>query len=350
MRRTTDVREAAGALAAGRLVAVPTETVYGLAARADDEAAVARIFRAKARPATHPLIVHIASSAACDAWVATLPAYARRLTATYWPGPLTVVLPRSRRAGDGLTGGQASIAVRWSAHPLLQAVLDTLVDITDDRSVAVAAPSANRFGRVSPTTAEHVLAEFADPADGNLVLDGGSCAIGVESTIVDCTGEHPRLLRPGLITAEDIATITGLRCSTGSQVRAPGTLAHHYAPAARVVLVDPADLISGSGVAGAGVAGAGVDGAGVDEGLTSDGRASGVGLIAPVAVPTPPGVIRLAAPVDAADYARLLYRALREADDRDLGMVLAVPPAASGIGSAVLDRLLRAAAPGGDVP
>lgn len=322
MRRTTDPRQAAEAIAAGRLAALPTETVYGLGARADDPHAIARVYAAKGRPADHPLIAHLASADAVDAWANAVPGYARALIDSCWPGPLTLVLPRSARALDAITGGQDSVALRWSAHPLMQQVLDGVVGLTGDAAIAIAAPSANRFGRVSPTTAEHVLAEFADLPVDDVVLDGGPCEVGVESTIIDCTGAHPRLLRPGAISAEEVARITGLPCTTGSTVRASGTLEAHYAPSARVMVVAEESIAALHSVA-------------------EDAR---IGLLALAAVATPPGVVRLSAPEDPEGYARALYAALREADALDLATVLAVPPPPDGVGAAILDRLTRAAA------
>lgn len=321
MRRTTDPRDAARAIAAGRLAALPTETVYGLGARADDPHAIARVYAAKGRPADHPLIAHVAGIDALDAWASGLHDYARALVQARWPGPLTIVVARSDRAGDFITGGQDSVAVRCSSHPLMRSVLEELIAITGDPAIAIAAPSANRFGRVSPTTAEHVLEEFAGLSDDDVVLDGGDCEVGVESTIIDCTGEHPRLLRPGAISADDVAAITGLPCTTGSTVRASGTLDSHYAPTARVELRTAAEIAGMGRVA-------------------DDAR---TGLIALADVPTPPGIVRLTAPADAEAYARSLYMALREADALGLATVLAVPPPPNGVGAAVIDRLTRAA-------
>ncbi len=258
---------------------------------------------------------------ALRAWSSTVPEYALALANAVWPGPMTLVLPRSSRARDFITGGQDSVALRWSSHPLMSAVLAELIAITGDAAIAIAAPSANRFGRVSPTTAEHVLDEFAGLDDDHVLLDGGPCSVGVESTIIDCTGIHPRLLRPGAVSTDEIASITGLTCTTGSTIRASGTLDSHYAPSARVILVDAADLA-------------------LVEDVDSDAR---TGLLALEHVPTPGGIVRLSAPSDADAYARVLYRALREADALDLDTVLAVPPPEEGIGAAILDRLTRAA-------
>ncbi len=315
---------AAAALAAGRLSALPTETVYGLGARADVPGAVARVYAAKGRPADHPLIAHVLDAAALDTWARQVPDYARALADRFWPGPLTIVVPRAPHVGDAVTGGQDTIAIRVPAHALTRAVLARLADLTGDRSVAVAAPSANRFGRVSPTTAEHVIAELGGVLrEDDVVLDGGRCTVGVESTIVDCTGSTPAILRPGGVDVADVEAITGLRCGVGSGVRAPGTLAAHYAPRARVVLVEDHHL-------DVAVANAGVD-------------PDRIGVLALVDEGTPEGAVRLAAPASAAEYAKVLYAALREADALDLEVVLAVPPGPDGIGAAVTDRLRRAA-------
>lgn len=325
MRRTTQPRDAAAALEAGRLAALPTETVYGLGARADDPHAIARVYAAKGRPADHPLIAHIASATAVQAWASGVPDYARALADACWPGPLTLVLPRSARALDAITGGQDSVALRWSSHPLMQEVLEQLVDLSGDPMIAIAAPSANRFGRVSPTTAAHVLEELADLPDDDVVLDGGPCEVGVESTIIDCTGEHPRLLRPGAISVADVERITGLPCPAGSAVRASGTLESHYAPTARVVVVDATQIVA----------------------LATTADDARTGLLALAEVPTPAGIVRLAAPDDTNAYAQALYAALREADALALETVLAVPPPPDGVGAAVRDRLARAAASAG---
>lgn len=330
---TRDAAQAAAVLLGGGLAVLPTETVYGLGARADDLRAVARVYAAKGRPADHPLIVHVADPMAAEAWGRGLPAYARLLGAACWPGPLTLVVPRSPRAGDHVTGGQDTVGLRVPAHPLALQVLRRMdADDPGGAPHGVAAPSANRFGRVSPTTAAHALAELADALDParDVVLDGGPSGVGVESTIVDCTGPLPRILRPGGVSAADIRRITGLDLATdapGADVRAPGTLAAHYAPRARVVVVP-----SGEDVAGEVRVGPGSD------------RQARIGLLALSGVATPPGVVRLSAPEDVAAYARSLYAALREADALGLAAVVAVPPPAEGLGAAIADRLARAAA------
>lgn len=329
MFRTTDTEIAATALAAGHLAALPTETVYGLGARADLPRAVARVFAAKGRPADHPLIVHVADATALDRWADLVPLSARALAEAFWPGPLTVVVRRAAGVSDAVTGGQSTVAVRVPAHPIVRAVLARLGELVGDAAVGVAAPSANRFGRVSPTTADHVAAEFAGVLSGeDVLLDGGPSPVGVESTIVDLTGPAPIILRPGGIDRAAIEEVTGRRCAGVSAVRAPGTLASHYAPQARVRLVEPGRLNDA------------VDAAVAELELSDRAR---VGVLALVGEVTPTGVVRLSEPVDAGDYARVLYAALREADALGLACVLAVAPPADGIGAAVVDRLRRAA-------
>ncbi len=314
---TTDVERAVTALRGGRLAVLPTETVYGLGADAAAPSAVARVYAVKGRPADHPVIVHVADVGALDSWAARVPGYARLLARHFWPGPLTLVLPRAATVGDHVTGGQPTVGIRVPDHPLTLAVLR--------RVAGVAAPSANRFGRVSPTSVAHVLAEVGSALVPGLdvVLDGGPCPVGVESTIVDATGPAPRLLRPGAVSAADVVAVGRVDLAPGpARTRAPGTLAAHYAPDARVRVVPAADL--------------------TDE--HEPVAAPRVGLLAPEAVPTPRGVVRLAAPPDVESYARGLYAALREADALGLSLVLAVAPAGDGLAAAVRDRLSRAEA------
>jgi len=321
---TTDPTIAARALRDGHLAALPTETVYGLGARADLPRAIARVYAAKGRPADHPLIVHVADAEAAWAWAAAAPDYARALADACWPGPLTLVLPRSARAGDFVTGGQDTVAVRVPAHPIMLMVLRELATLLADPAVGIAAPSANRFGRVSPTTAAHVRAELGDAlTDDDVLLDGGASAVGVESTIIDCTGAAPVLLRPGHVSADDVARTTGLAVGRHSTVRAPGTLASHYAPQATVRIVDADELADANGP-----------------------RDATWGVLALAGVATPEGLVRLSEPGDAEEYARVLYAALREADALGLDTVLAVAPSTDGIGAAVLDRLARASTRG----
>jgi L-threonylcarbamoyladenylate synthase len=314
---TGDVGTAARLLRSGGLVAIPTETVYGLAADAEDAAAVARVYAAKGRPADHPLIVHLADAAAVDdGWATAIPSYARLLAAACWPGPLTLVLPRGPRAGHYVTGGQETVGLRVPSHPVAHALLVAF-------GGGLAAPSANRFGRVSPTDSAHVLDELADVLEPgrDAILEGASSEVGVESTIVDCTGAQPRLLRPGAVGVEEIEAVTGLDVEPAdSTVRAPGTLAAHYAPSARLLLVEPdgVEAVVASAVAP-------------------------VALLAPAGIPTPTGVLRLAEPQSSAAYARALYAALREADARGIRTVVTVAPTDGALADAVLDRLRRAA-------
>lgn len=354
-----DPDDAARVLADGGLLGLPTETVYGLAADAENPAAVARVFAAKGRPADHPLIVHVTGADDLDVWGRDVPDHARRLAERLWPGPLTLIVPRSPVAGDHVTGGQDSVGLRAPSHPVARAVLTAAARLGVR---GVAAPSANRFGRVSPTTAAHVVDELGARlvVGTDAVLDGGPSLVGVESTILDCTGALPRLLRPGAIGAAELAsagvatsglTATGLtandsttghpaRTGTADEgttnagtdaapsrppggIRAPGTLAAHYAPSAAVHLVAAADVARTAGRLG--------------------NPLSPVGLLAEAAVETPADAVRLASPTDEATYAAVLYAALREADALGLSHVVAVPPADRGVGAAVRDRLRRAA-------
>lgn len=246
------VRAAALALQAGQLVGLPTETVYGLAADSDNDAAVAQIFRAKGRPADHPLIVHVADAAGMQRYAKAVPLFAQQLIDAFWPGPLTLILPRLPGAADASTAGQDSVGLRCPSHPVAQAVLRACQQLSPP-VWGVSAPSANKFGRVSPTTAAHVAAEFGDDL---LVLDGGACDIGIESTIVDCTRGVPVLLRPGAITRDDIQRACGTRPLsmqelTADTPRASGTLLAHYAPSAKVRLMDAKQLQSALDVLGA---------------------------------------------------------------------------------------------------
>ncbi len=317
---TTEPTVAARALAEGHVAVIPTETVYGLGAVANDPAAVARVFAIKGRPVDHPLIAHVVSADAARAWATNIPDYALTLMDRFWPGPMTLVFHRSDRAADCITGGQDTVAVRVPGSPVTREVLRELAVLTDDPAVAIAAPSANRFGRVSPTTAQHAAQELGHLLEeGDVLLDAGPCEVGVESTIVDCTGDAPVILRPGKVTAQEIADATGLKLGEGSLVRAPGTLATHYSPQARVSLVDETEMSA----------------------LSIDPQ---TGVIALASQPTPTGAVRLCAPNSVEEYAACLYRALREADSLELVRVIAVPPAGDGLAEAIRDRLRRAAA------
>lgn len=329
---TTDPLLAARALRDGHLAVLPTETVYGLGARARDPRAVARVYAVKGRPADHPLIVHLPARSELDGWARDVPPYARRLAEAFWPGPLTLVLRRGGRSGRHVTGGADTVGLRVPDHPLTSAVLDALAD-------GVAAPSANLFGRVSPTTAQHVLDELGGllRAGSDVVLDGGACRVGVESTIVDATGPAPRMLRPGMIGATEVVAAGGVGLdATPSPVRAPGTLASHYSPQATVHLTEPADLEAMTTPASSLPGAASADG-------------PSVGLLAPADVATPTGVVRLSAPPSATEFAAVLYASLREADALRLRRVLVVVPSTaaaaeeSGLADAIRDRLQRAA-------
>ena len=303
---------AAKHLIAGDLVAFPTETVYGLGADASNSAAVARIYSVKGRPNNHPLIVHIASMDRMGDWASDVPEYAIALAREFWPGPMTLVLKRSELAGDFVTGGQDTVGVRVPDHVVALALLEAFEKAGGK---GVAAPSANRFGHVSPTTAAAVVEELADYlSKDDLVLDGGACAVGVESTIIDCTGLIPRVLRPGAISTAMIEEVTGLKAvsvdSTDS-IRVSGSLENHYAPAAKVLLCEV--------------------------------TIAGQGFIAYKNIETPSGVIRLASPGDDEEFAQILYSALRAADAQGLSEVVVIQPIGIGIGVAIRDRLARAA-------
>ena len=319
---------AATQLKAGYLVAFPTETVYGLGADACDANAVQRIYDVKARPTNHPLIVHISTKNLLALWAKEIPEFAFKLAHNFWPGPMTLVLKRSALAADFITGGQNTVGVRVPDHVVALALLEIFEKIGGK---GVAAPSANRFGQVSPTTAQAVVEELSDYlVEGDQIIDGGACAIGVESTIIDCTGDTPRILRPGAVTVAMIEQSTGLTVtkapntlidsedgqmnSTNSateEIRVSGTLENHYAPAAKVLLYETA--------------------------------IPGQGFIAHENIETPAGVIRLASPHNDEEFAHILYSALRDADVQGLAEVVVVQPIGIGIAVAIRDRLARAA-------
>lgn len=312
------VERAVELLRRGGVVALPTETVYGLAANAEDELAVRRVFAIKGRPSTHPLIVHLARAEALGQWARAVPEEAWRLAEALWPGPLTLVLRRTERAADVVTGGQETVALRVPAHPLALAVLEGL-------GGGVAAPSANRFGRVSPTTAEHVRADLGSEVD--LVLDGGPCTVGVESTIVDLSGSEPAVLRPGGLPVEEVERVLGRKVAVrqGGSVRVSGSLPSHYAPRAGVVLAERGQV------------------AGQVAALRAEGRR--VGVLGPAGLELPEGTPWYEVPEDPAAAARVLYARLREADAQGHEVLVTCLPRAEGLGLAVRDRLTRAAAP-----
>ncbi|MGW5434235.1 L-threonylcarbamoyladenylate synthase [Streptomyces sp. NPDC004059] len=318
--RTSDIENAAGVLRAGGLVALPTETVYGLGANAEDPAAVARIFQVKGRPPSHPLIVHIGGAEQLDDWVKDVPATARLLAEHFWPGPLTLVLRRGPRVPLEATGGLETVAVRVPDHPVALALLSAF-------GGGVTAPSANRFGSVSPTTADHVRAELGEAVD--FVLDGGPCEVGVESTIVDATGEIPSILRPGGVTREDLEAVLGcpLAVPSTSRVRVPGQHPSHYAPRARVVLVEPEKVVA-------------------EAELAQDlGHQVGVFLPPAFADTAVKAHAVVTVPGSPAAYARGLYGFLRELDRQGCDLIIASLPVEAGLGLAIANRLRRAAGP-----
>ena len=300
---------AAEHLKAGSLVAFPTETVYGLGADATNPDAVARIYKAKGRPADHPLIVHLGDMQDIAEWSDEIPDYAIALARNFWPGPMTLILQRSSLAKDFITGGQETVGLRVPDHVIALALLNEFKKLGGK---GIAAPSANRFGHVSPTTSAAVTSELSDYLEENdLILDGGPSQVGVESTIIDCTEELPKILRPGAITKEMIIETTGLSIADSlSDIRVSGSLENHYSPAAKVVL----DIAP----------------------------ESGDGFIALANIETPAGVIRLASPQNNEEFARVLYTALRSADQQELARVVVAQPAGDDISIAIRDRLLRA--------
>jgi L-threonylcarbamoyladenylate synthase len=318
--RTSDIEKAAGVLRAGGLVALPTETVYGLGANAEDPDAVARIFQVKGRPPSHPLIVHIGAAEQLGDWVEDVPATARLLAERFWPGPLTLVLRRGPRVPLEATGGLETVAVRMPDHPVALALLSAF-------GGGVAAPSANRFGSVSPTTADHVRAELGDAVD--FVLDGGPCEVGVESTIVDATGDAPTVLRPGGVTREDLEAVLGrpLAVPSTSRVRVPGQHPSHYAPRARVVLVEPEKVVAEA------------------ERAQESGHQVGVFLPPSLADAPVKAHAVVAVPGSMTAYAHGLYEFLRELDRQGCDLIVASLPAEEGLGLAIANRLRRAAGP-----
>jgi len=304
-----EIKKAAAALKDGNLVAFPTETVYGLGADATNHRAVSRIYSVKGRPTNHPLIVHIASSKSLQTWTTDIPIYASMLANEFWPGPMTLILKRNDLAKDFITGGQEGIGVRVPAHPIALSLLREF-EILGGKGIA--APSANRFGAVSPTTAiavESELGIFLNQKD--LIIDGGQSIIGVESTIIDCTDSIPVIIRPGAVTGEMIENLVGKFSTTNSNgIKAPGLMESHYSPKAKVKL---------GGFAG-----------------------PGDGFLALANVPTPLGACRLATPEDIESYAKILYIALRLADQQGLNKIIAMPPEGSGLAEAIRDRLTKA--------
>ena len=310
---------AAQALKNGSLVAFPTETVYGLGADATNAQAVARIYEVKGRPADHPLIVHIADPKYLEQWISDIPEYAILLAREFWPGPMTLILQRSELAKDFITGGQNTVGIRIPDNAIALGLLEVFHKLG---GAGIAAPSANRFGQVSPTTAEAVNEELGEYlADSDLVFDGGSSKVGLESTIIDCAGSLPRILRPGAITIEMIEVATELVVSKSldknlddfelGNIRVSGSLENHYAPKAKVFL--------------------------------DQQPVPGSGFIALESIDTPIGAIRLAAPKSVEEFARVIYSALREGDHKGLSSIYIDQPTGDGLAIAIRDRLSRSA-------
>ena len=307
------IKDAALALKEGHLVAFPTETVYGLGADATNEKAVARIYEVKGRPTDHPLIVHISSMELMDKWASKIPDYAINLARAFWPGPMTLILPRTELAKDFITGGQNNVGIRVPAHTVGIALLKEFEALGGE---GIAAPSANRFGAVSPTSAAAVGVELTNYLTLNdQILDGGSCEVGIESTIIDCTNETPIILRPGAVTVEMIYKMIELLPNSKTRnikdkIKAPGILESHYAPNATVIL--------------------------------NGHPREGDGFIALASIPTPSGAVRLASPKNNEEYAHVLYAAFRQADLNKLDKIFVDTPTSEGLGIAILDRLRKA--------
>ena len=317
------IDQAARTLAAGELVAFPTETVYGLGADAVSDLAVARIFAAKGRPSDHPLIVHVVDAAAILAFAQSVPPFAQRLVEAFWPGPLTVILPRLPGVANAAAGGQLSIGLRCPAHPVAQALLLACRDAPTPVH-GLAGPSANRFGGVSPTTAAHVQSEFGDSL---LVLDGGACRVGIESAIVDCTRAAPVLLRPGVLTRASIESACGVRLAEddGNAPRASGTLESHYAPKAKVRLMDARALQTALDLLGPDAAHIATYSRVILRSRSSE-------------------LVRRRMPDDAQETARQLFAVLRDFDAQGVRLIWVETPPATPDWEGVRDRLQRASA------
>ena len=314
------IADAASALRAGRLVAFPTETVYGLGADASNTEALKTLFAVKRRPADHPVIVHILQIGSLSAWARSLPAYAKALAEAFWPGPLTLILPRADKVSTLITGGQDSVGVRVPAHAIAQALLR---EFAKRGGAGIAAPSANRFGRISATTAEHVATEFANEVA--LILDGGSCQHGIESTIVDCTGSEAALLRPGAIGLEQLTRVLGRAPSVAGALapRVSGSLASHYAPRTHARLVPRADLVGALGKLGKPGAHIAVLAHSIGQPPSFEGT-------------------WFDAPSESAGYAQQLYANLRALDAREADEIWIEAPPDGPDWIAVNDRLRRA--------
>jgi L-threonylcarbamoyladenylate synthase len=305
------IHDAALALKAGHLVAFPTETVYGLGADARNPEAVKRIYEVKGRPSDHPLIVHISSINQLDKWATEIPDYAIELARAFWPGPMTLILKRTDIAKNFITGGQDTVGLRVPSDPIALALIQEFEKISDS---AIAAPSANRFGQVSPTSSSDVQDEIGEfLSDFDLVLDGGRSRIGIESTIVDCTGERPQVLRSGFVTKEDIDCNLGIFSVDQvipNHIKFSGSFQKHYAPKCKVIF--------------------------------GDSTLVGAGFLALSRIDTPKDMIRLASPATLEEFAHILYSTFRKADREGLKTLVVNPPQAEGLGVAILERLNKA--------
>ena len=318
-----DVARAAALLSAGELVAFPTETVYGLGADARNPIAIGKIFAAKGRPAEHPLIVHLSDASHLERWAVNIPEVAFKLAAAFWPGPLTLILKRNPSVPDAVTGGQDTVGLRVPDHPL---ALQLLREFGSANGGGLAAPSANRFGRVSPTTAAHVREELGDSVA--MILDGGPCAVGIESTILDLSGGKARILRPGMLDAAAIGAVLGYVPKFGGQQDAPrvsGSMESHYAPRTPLQLVAAADLAATAREA------------------LGAGRRVAVLAAQPLAF-SHDSLVYSPASADPVQFAHDLYARLRELDATGCDLILATAPPAGESWRAVADRLRRAAA------
>ena len=306
------IREAAAALKAGHLVAFPTETVYGLGADARNPEAVKRIYEVKGRPSDHPLIVHISSINQLEKWAREIPEYAIDLARAFWPGPMTLILKRTDIAMNFITGGQDTVGLRVPSDPIALALIQEFEKISDS---AIAAPSANRFGQVSPTSVADVQEELEDYlSSSDIVLDGGRSLIGIESTIIDCTGSSPIILRSGFITKANIQSILGIadvENANPSSIKFSGSFEKHYAPKCKVILSEYSIIEAG--------------------------------YLALLGIETPSGMTRLASPATIEEFARVLYSTFREADRKGLMALVVEPPQGEGLGVAIFERLQKAA-------
>ncbi|MFM9141449.1 MAG: L-threonylcarbamoyladenylate synthase [Actinomycetota bacterium] len=305
------IERAVSSLLNGAIVAFPTETVYGLGVDAENQTAVARMYEIKGRPDDHPVIVHISSINEVDYWAKSVPQYAIELMRKFWPGAMTLILPRSDKAKNYITGGQEFVGLRIPSNTV---ALNLISSFIEKGGHGIAAPSANRFGSISPTSASDVSSELGDLLDKeDLIIDGGESEIGVESTIIDCSRALPRILRLGAVTEAMIREVTPIDLDNDlNEIRVSGSLTRHYSPKAKVVLDSEAK--------------------------------PGEGLIALVEIPTPAGVIRLAEPKTVTEYARSLYSALREGDTKGLQTIVAITPKGEGLAAAIRDRISRASA------